>query len=224
VTSSGTTWCPRSSSRPTGASGLRPLLPAAQGEHHLPGHADRRHDRQPGLRPAAAPRVGEPRQGHQHLHQQPRRRHHRRCSPSTTRCSSSSPTSPRSASARRPRRPRCCWRPAPRASAWRCPTPGSSSTSPTAGPGPGHRHRDRGQGDPAACGPARGDPRHHTGQPIEKIHTDTDRDFVMTAEEAKEYGIIDEVISARNASTTPVRSSSGKRSRRAEGGRRGQVR
>ena len=57
--------------------GLRPLLPAAQGAHHLPGHADRRHDRQPGLRPAAAPRVGEPRQGHQHLHQLPGRRHHR---------------------------------------------------------------------------------------------------------------------------------------------------
>ena len=34
----------------------------------------------------------------------------------------------------------------------------------------------------------------HTGQPIEKIHKDTDRDFVMSADEAKEYGIIDEVI------------------------------
>ena len=37
----------------------------------------------------------------------------------------------------------------------------------------------------------------HTGQPVEKIHKDTDRDFVMEAAEAKEYGIIDEVISAR---------------------------
>ena len=37
----------------------------------------------------------------------------------------------------------------------------------------------------------------HTGQPIEQIHKDTDRDFVMSAEEAQEYGIIDEVISAR---------------------------
>ena len=35
------------------------------------------------------------------------------------------------------------------------------------------------------------------GQPIEKVHKDTDRDFVMSADEAKEYGIIDEVISAR---------------------------
>jgi len=40
---------------------------------------------------------------------------------------------------------------------------------------------------------------HHTGQPIERIHTDTDRDFVLEAEAALEYGIIDEVISARNA-------------------------
>jgi len=34
----------------------------------------------------------------------------------------------------------------------------------------------------------------HTGQPFEKIEKDTDRDFIMTAEEAKEYGIIDEVL------------------------------
>lgn len=38
----------------------------------------------------------------------------------------------------------------------------------------------------------------HTGQPKEKLKVDTDRDFVLSAEEAKEYGIIDEVISARN--------------------------
>jgi ATP-dependent Clp protease protease subunit len=37
----------------------------------------------------------------------------------------------------------------------------------------------------------------HTGQPVEKIHKDTDRDFVMEASEAKTYGIIDEVISTR---------------------------
>ncbi len=34
----------------------------------------------------------------------------------------------------------------------------------------------------------------HTGQPLEKIEKDTDRDFYLTALEAKEYGIIDEVI------------------------------
>jgi ATP-dependent Clp protease protease subunit len=38
---------------------------------------------------------------------------------------------------------------------------------------------------------------NHTGQPVEKIHKDTDRDYVMEAIEAKNYGIIDEVISAR---------------------------
>jgi ATP-dependent Clp protease protease subunit len=37
----------------------------------------------------------------------------------------------------------------------------------------------------------------HTGQPKEKINRDTDRDFVLSALEAKEYGIIDEVISTR---------------------------
>ena len=37
----------------------------------------------------------------------------------------------------------------------------------------------------------------HTEQPIEKIRIDTDRDFFMTADQAKEYGIIDEVISDR---------------------------
>ena len=39
----------------------------------------------------------------------------------------------------------------------------------------------------------------HTGQPVERIATDTDRDFVMTAAEAREYGLIDEVISTRNS-------------------------
>jgi ATP-dependent Clp protease protease subunit len=37
----------------------------------------------------------------------------------------------------------------------------------------------------------------HTGQPLEKISKDTDRDFIMTSEQAKEYGIVDEVISSR---------------------------
>jgi ATP-dependent Clp protease protease subunit len=37
----------------------------------------------------------------------------------------------------------------------------------------------------------------HTGQPLERISTDTDRDFILTAEQAKDYGVIDEVISTR---------------------------
>lgn len=38
----------------------------------------------------------------------------------------------------------------------------------------------------------------HTGQPIAKIAADTDRDFVMTAEQARDYGVIDEVIETRS--------------------------
>ena len=37
----------------------------------------------------------------------------------------------------------------------------------------------------------------HTHQPLEKIERDTDRDFFMSAEQAKEYGIIDDVIEHR---------------------------
>jgi ATP-dependent Clp protease protease subunit len=35
---------------------------------------------------------------------------------------------------------------------------------------------------------------HHTGQPLDKIQKDSDRDYFMSAQEAKEYGLIDEVI------------------------------
>lgn len=37
----------------------------------------------------------------------------------------------------------------------------------------------------------------HTNQPVEKIHADSDRDFIMTAEEAVQYGIIDSVVERR---------------------------
>lgn len=48
---------------------------------------------------------------------------------------------------------------------------------------------------------------YHTGQTAEKISSDTDRDFVMTADEAKEYGIIDEVIDNRDMvdTTGPIK-------------------
>ena len=36
----------------------------------------------------------------------------------------------------------------------------------------------------------------HTGQSVEKIAKDTDRDYFMSAEEAKEYGLVDDVITA----------------------------
>ena len=35
---------------------------------------------------------------------------------------------------------------------------------------------------------------HHTGQSLEKIRTDTDRDFFMSGQEAKDYGLVDQVI------------------------------
>jgi ATP-dependent Clp protease protease subunit len=35
---------------------------------------------------------------------------------------------------------------------------------------------------------------HHTGQPLERIHTDVDRDFIMSAHEAVEYGMVDAVL------------------------------
>jgi ATP-dependent Clp protease protease subunit len=34
----------------------------------------------------------------------------------------------------------------------------------------------------------------HTGQPLEKVEHDVDRDYIMTAEESKQYGIVDQVI------------------------------
>jgi ATP-dependent Clp protease protease subunit len=39
---------------------------------------------------------------------------------------------------------------------------------------------------------------HHTGQPIEKIERDTERDYFMSAMEAKEYGLIDNIIYPRD--------------------------
>ena len=46
---------------------------------------------------------------------------------------------------------------------------------------------------------------HHTGQNVEKIAHDTDRDFIMSAPEAKEYGIVDEILTNRElASVSPA--------------------
>ena len=45
---------------------------------------------------------------------------------------------------------------------------------------------------------------HHTGQAVEKISKDTDRDFIMSAPESKEYGIIDEVLTNRDLAAVSV--------------------
>ncbi|MFN3134822.1 MAG: ATP-dependent Clp endopeptidase proteolytic subunit ClpP [Candidatus Kryptonium sp.] len=45
----------------------------------------------------------------------------------------------------------------------------------------------------------------HTGRPIEQIEKDTDRDYYMSAEEAKEYGIIDQILVKREVMSTKKR-------------------
>ena len=44
----------------------------------------------------------------------------------------------------------------------------------------------------------------HTGQPLERIAADTERDYYMSAEQAKTYGIIDQVVAKRAASLKPL--------------------
>jgi len=44
----------------------------------------------------------------------------------------------------------------------------------------------------------------HTGQPIERIKHDTERDYFMSALESKEYGVVDEVFAQRSASDPPA--------------------
>ena len=43
---------------------------------------------------------------------------------------------------------------------------------------------------------------HHTGQPLERIEADTERDFYMSAEEASTYGLIDQVVERQHLSST----------------------
>ncbi|MBV8690056.1 MAG: ATP-dependent Clp protease proteolytic subunit [Actinobacteria bacterium] len=44
---------------------------------------------------------------------------------------------------------------------------------------------------------------HHTGQDLDKIKHDTDRDFIMSADESREYGLVDEVITTRELAEVP---------------------
>jgi len=43
---------------------------------------------------------------------------------------------------------------------------------------------------------------HHTGKPVETVERDADRDYYMTSTEAKEYGIVDEVVQSRKISSS----------------------
>lgn len=44
---------------------------------------------------------------------------------------------------------------------------------------------------------------HHTGQPLKRVKRDTDRDFFMSSKEAKEYGLIDEVVQRKVVEAKP---------------------
>ncbi|MCW6052576.1 ATP-dependent Clp endopeptidase proteolytic subunit ClpP [Microcoleus sp. A2-C5] len=44
----------------------------------------------------------------------------------------------------------------------------------------------------------------HTGQPLSRIEEDTERDFFMSAEEAKDYGLVDQVIDRRPSASRPI--------------------
>jgi len=46
---------------------------------------------------------------------------------------------------------------------------------------------------------------NHTGQSLEKIEADTDRDFYMTGEQARDYGIVDSVIARREEFIRPIK-------------------
>ena len=60
---------------------------------------------------------------------------------------------------------------------------------------PGHGHRDPRAGDSSIRSRLDEILALHTGQDVEKVSQDTERDYFMSSEEAKEYGLIDRVIS-----------------------------
>ena len=118
-----------------------------------------------------------------------------RASRSTTRCSTSSPTSRRSAWGRRRRSPRSCCSAGAKGKRFMLPHSRVLLHQPHGGA--------QGQAVDIEI-QAKRDPRYrklldeliaqHTGQPVDKITKDTDRDFILTPDEAKDYGIIDEVL------------------------------
>ena len=179
-----------------GERALRHLLPPPQGPHHLRRRADRRRRGQPGHRPAPLPRERGPGQGHPALHQLPGRVGLCRAWPCTTPCSTSSRMSAPSASGRPPAARGALLAGGQGQALRACPTPASSSTSPSSA-------RARGQATDLEI-EAREMLRireiltsswpQHTGQTLEKIDRDTDRDFIMNPPQSKEYGIIDEII------------------------------
>jgi len=130
------------------------------------------------------------------LHQLARRLHHRGAWPSTTPCNSSRTRWRPSALGRRPAWVRfCCW-PVPKASGLRWPNARILIHQPSMGGLSGQatdidihareilRIREITNNLIA----------RHTGQPLDRIERDVERDFIMNAEQAKDYGIVDEII------------------------------
>ncbi len=72
----------------------------------------------------------------------------------------------------------------------------TSALGSVSGAGNGYKHS--GKRDDAVKNELIGILAKHTGQPIEKIALDTERDYYMTGDQAKEYGLIDEVITKRD--------------------------
>ena len=56
---------------------------------------------------------------------------------------------------------------------------------------------------------------HHTGRPIDQVERDIDRDYYMTAGEAREYGLIDDIVSPRRGVSAAVLEAAGRQSDRA---------
>jgi len=51
---------------------------------------------------------------------------------------------------------------------------------------------------------------HHTGRPVDQVERDIDRDYYMTAGEAKEYGLIDDIIAPRRGISAAVLEEAGR--------------
>jgi ATP-dependent Clp protease protease subunit len=118
--------------------------------------------------------------------------------PSTTRSSLSSLRSRRSRSGSRCRWARSCLLPARKANGWRSRTRRSSSTSSgAASRGQANDVEIQAQETIALKRRLEEIIAQHSGQQLEKVSTDIERDYFMTAEEAVEYGLIDKMLARR---------------------------
>ena len=59
---------------------------------------------------------------------------------------------------------------------------------------------------------------HHSGRPLEQVEHDIDRDYFMTAEEARDYGLIDEILAPRRGVSVAALAAADKAAGRAAGG------